>query len=163
MFNIFGSTKKTLKFHHIAPAQDAISTNNPENKNKIDALSGFIDKVFKAAIAEYKIIRQKMQNLSQTNYNLGMKHLNEGNLKEAIFRFKITKKFWPENYEAYYQLIYCMILVHNFKSAQIVINELLEKNPSYQPKIDQLIKKSEAEYFGTPHEELESHHHYQDS
>ena len=90
-----------------------------------------------------ELSKKKIQDLSKTNYNLGIKHLEEGNLKEAIFRFKITKKFWPHNYEAYYELIYCLILENEFEEAQKVIDELLEKSPDYKERIDQLFLTAE--------------------
>ena len=67
------------------------------------------------------------------------------NIKEAIFRFKITKKFWPQNYEAYYELIYCLLLEGEFESAQKVIDDLLEKSPDYKERIDQLLSPEEPD------------------
>ncbi|MES2677641.1 MAG: tetratricopeptide repeat protein [Pseudomonadota bacterium] len=116
------------------------ATSEVENSaHKIDKLSGFFGKIFDNIVAEFHIIKEKSQDLSTTNYNLGIQHLEDGDLKEAIFRFKITKKFWPNNYDAYYQLIICLILNHDFDEAQIVIEDLLEKCPAYQEKIDQIL------------------------
>lgn len=143
MFAIFKSARKVFDFHKPGLEKDTPKSGGearqPSSTNKIDELSNLINKAIAGAIAEYNIIREKMKNLSQTNYDLGMKYLNEGNLKEAIFRFRITKKFWPNNYDAYYQLVYCLILEHNFDKAQLVIDDLLQKNPSYKSRIDQLI------------------------
>jgi tetratricopeptide (TPR) repeat protein len=116
-------------------------------ENKIDKLSNFIDHLFAYVTLEYQVIKDKLKDLSKTNYDLGIKHLEQGNLKEAIFRFKITKKFWPQNYEAYYELIYCLVMENELEEAQKVIDDLLKKSPDYKERIDQL--------FLPPEEELE--------
>jgi tetratricopeptide (TPR) repeat protein len=124
------------------PLTNTNEKNNKKNYGVIDKVGNFFEKSLAFAIVEYRIIKDKLQDLSQTNYNLGLQHLDIGNIKEATFRFKITKRFWPHNYDAYYQLIYCLILSHKFEAAQKVIDELLQKNPSYKPKIDQLLGNS---------------------
>lgn len=134
--------------------QDQTTPESKENTQndltkKLDNLSGFIHKSFAYFIVEYRIIKEKLKDLSRTNYDLGMKHLEEGNIKEAIFRFKITKKFWKDNYDAYYQLIYCLILDNKFEAAQKVIDELLQRNPGSKTKIDQL-------FSGTQEQDLSS-------
>ncbi len=145
MFDIIRSIKRIT---NLGGKPDVKKVNPASEENhlggKLDKLSGFFDKLLNRVVTEYHSIREKSQDLSATNYNLGMKHLEDGDLKEAIFRFKITKKFWPKNYDAYYQLIICLILNHNFDEAQKVIDELLEKSPSYKEKIDQILGNSEA-------------------
>ena len=107
--------------------------------HKIDVISGFISNKINDAIAEYGLIREKLKDLRQTNYNLGVKHLENGNISEAVFRFKIVKKFWPHYYEAYYQLAYALILSDKIDQARIVIDQLVEKDPSYQAKASELL------------------------
>jgi tetratricopeptide (TPR) repeat protein len=149
MFDIIRSIKKItglhkreqVEFKDVEAAPDGAKGGVLEHK--IDKLSNFIDHFWASVIVEYRIVKEKFQDLSKANYDLGIRHLEEGNIKEAIFRFKITKKFWPHNYDAYYQLIYCLILDNEFEDAQKVIDELLIKNPSYKEKIDQLLSPSE--------------------
>lgn len=142
MFNIAKSIKKIIGFH-----KDDVESVQSEVKNnvvgeKLDKLSGGIRYLIAYIVVEYRIIKQKMRDLSGANYDLGIKYLEEGNIKEAIFRFKIIMKFWPHNYEAHYQLVYCLILKGDTATANKVAAELLEKDPSYKEKIDYLLSHS---------------------
>lgn len=143
MFDIVRSIKRIAGFDNKKPNQEKAELPDLPNKKhfldrKIEEVSSFFGNTCDGIVTEFNSIKEKSKNLSATNYDLGMQYLEEGNLKEAIFRFKITKKFWPDNYEAYYQLIICLILNYDFDEAQKVIDELLEKNPNYKEKIDQL-------------------------
>jgi tetratricopeptide (TPR) repeat protein len=152
MFNIFGPIKKIIGFDKKASNPLGDESVKDSLINKVQQVPTFVSKKIDEAVTEYGIIREKMKDLSATNYNLGMKHLENGRTSEAIFRFKMIKKFWPENYEAYYQLAYCLILVEKFDKAEEVIVELLQKNPDYETKvmtllssIDNAKKKAESE------------------
>ena len=54
----------------------------------------FISNHIEIVRKEIEIIKKKSKNLLETNYNLGLKHLEKGNLGDAIFRFKFIKKFY---------------------------------------------------------------------
>ena len=140
MFDIFKSFKKMVGLGN-QPENKAISTPLGESslETKTDKLVSFFSKISDLFLAEYDSIKEKSKDLSTTNYELGMKHLENGNIKEAIFRFKITKKFWPENYQAHYQLISCLLLNRNFEEAKKAIDELLEKKPDYKEAIDRIV------------------------
>jgi predicted TPR repeat methyltransferase len=43
---------------------------------------------------EVSSINHKVKDLRKTNYDLGMYHYNAGNLSDALFRFKLLKKFY---------------------------------------------------------------------
>jgi tetratricopeptide (TPR) repeat protein len=151
MLNIFGPIKKIIGFDKKA-TNPLESTNTKDDIiNKVQQIPGFVSKKIEEAVTEYGIIREKMKDLSTTNYNLGMKHLENGRISEAIFRFKLLKKFWPENYEAYYQLAYCLILEEKFDKAEEIITELLQKNSDYEDRVMVLLssidnaKKKKAE------------------
>ena len=75
--------------------------------------------------------RMKFGNLYQTNYNTGMYHFNHGNLWDATFRFKIIKKFWPNELEGQYMYAYCLILQGLNNDAEKVLTEILKKDSSY--------------------------------
>ena len=51
----------------------------------------------------------------------------------------MVKKFWPDNYEACYQLAYCLILANKFNKAEQIIDELLKAKPDYRGKVEELI------------------------
>ena len=142
MFGFIKSIKKFSGFEQ-KPTESNTEEKPKESplEQKIEKLANFFDKATAHVTAEYKSIREKSKDLSNTNYNLGMKYLESGNLKEAIFRFKVTKKFWPHNYESYYQLAICLILSEHFDEAHKVIDELLEKSPDYQERVDKLFGK----------------------
>jgi tetratricopeptide (TPR) repeat protein len=99
-----------------------------ENSKKASEL---LDTKLQFAKKEFFVIKDKCKNLQQTNYQLGLHHLEKGNLSEAVFRFRIIKKIWPEFLDAYYQMAYALFLRKKFKLAKDVLNELLAKNPSH--------------------------------
>lgn len=110
-------------------------------KQKSQSIFDFIISRFSVVEKEINLIRGKSKNLLQTNYDLGLKHLEKGNLSDAIFRFKFIKKFWPHHLDAHYQLAYCYFLKKNFQQTQIILKELVSLDPSYQKKADELLDK----------------------
>lgn len=77
---------------------------------KAEALFGFVQTKAKETVDEFGDVRSKVSNLLETNYNLGLRHLEKGNISDAVFRFRFVKKFWPEYLDAYYQLGYALAL-----------------------------------------------------
>ena len=142
MFNIFKSVKKIVGFEDKnANADKRAETGDSTLEKKINQLSNFFGKIFKSITSEHKIIKEKMKDLYRSNYDLGIKHLKNGNVKEAIFRFRIIRKFWPNNYDAYYQLIYCLMLNNELEEAQKIIDDLLIRNPNDKEKINKLLSR----------------------
>jgi len=120
-----------------------------ENKfhKKIDSILQFGETKLEEAKTEYSVIKSKLSNLLETNYQLGLKHIERGNLSEAIFRFKFIKFFWKDCFDAYYQLAYVLILAKKPYQAKKVLNELIIKNPDYIDKATLLLaslEKSES-------------------
>ncbi len=89
---------------------------------------------------EFSSIREKCTDLQQTNFNLGLKHLENGHLREASFRFFIMRKIWKDDFDAYYYQAYCLILRGKNLKAQKVLNELLQLNPNYDSKARELLE-----------------------
>ncbi len=108
---------------------------------KSQHLAKFVGKQIEVAKEEILIIRSKCKNLRETNYNLGLKHLENGNLSDAIFRFRFTKKFWPDLFDAHYQLAYSLVLNKELHKAKDVLEELLIKKPDYPEKARELLNK----------------------
>jgi len=81
---------------------------------------------------EFSVMKEKYDNLLETNYNLGLKHIDNGNLAEAIFRFRFIKKFWPTHYDSYYQLAYCLVLNKKSGEAKKILEDLAIKDPQHQ-------------------------------
>lgn len=95
-------------------------------------------------------MKQKYDNLLETNYKLGLKHIENGNIAEAIFRFRFIKKFWPEHYDSYYHLAYCLVLNKKPTEAKKILEELMSKNPQHPQgrELLDLINSDIAENFG---------------
>lgn len=107
-------------------------------------ISKQIPTLFQRALDEIKAIRQKCNNLLETNHKLGMRHLEMGNLSDAKIRFTIIIKFWPDFYEAYYQKAYILMLENQPFKAKQVIDKLMLRNPDIlEPKILSLIEQVE--------------------
>jgi tetratricopeptide (TPR) repeat protein len=108
-------------------------------RKKSEELTEFLGDKMELVREEYFSIREKTKNLRQTNYNLGIKHLENGHVDEAIIRFKIIRRFWPDVIDAQYQIAYCLVLKEKFKEAKKVLDELLNKNPDYDQKAHDLL------------------------
>ncbi len=122
-----------------------------EEENKVTLIQkiqekafGLID-FFQSKIQETKEefgdVKSKVSNLLETNYNLGLKHLEKGNISDAVFRFRFIKKFWPECFDAYYQLAYSLALNKRPYEAKKILTELLIKKPDYDAKAQELLDK----------------------
>ena len=108
-------------------------------RQKSEKFSNFLGEKFHAVRDEFFNIRSKCENLRETNYALGLKHLEKGDLSDAIFRFRFIKKFWPDLFDAYYQLSYCLVLEQKLVEAKTNLEELLTKNPHYDSKAKELL------------------------
>jgi hypothetical protein len=95
---------------------------------------------FGKKIVEISVMKKKLSNLEKTNFDLGVKRMTENHIGEAIFRFKIVKKFWPKNKESYLKLIECFIIKNKKQKAEKVAKELMLVDSSYLDKIDKIIK-----------------------
>jgi len=112
---------------------------------KVEGIIGFINLKTKETIDEFGDVKAKVSNLLETNYNLGLKHLDKGNISDAVFRFRFVKKFWPEYLDAHYQLAYSLALNKKPYEAKKILTELLLKNPNYDPKARALLDKINQE------------------
>ncbi len=110
-------------------------------REKSAAFIDFFGKKAEFIKDEFFIIKSKCKNLRQTNYLLGLKHIENGHLTDAIFRFRFIKKFWPDLFDAYYQLAYCLALDNQPQKAREVLQELLAKNPNYDQKARDLLER----------------------
>ncbi len=75
--------------------------------------------------------KRKFQNLYQTNYDTGIYHLEHNHLWDASFRFKIIKRFWPNELKAQYMYAYCLVLQNFNGDAKRLLEEMLQKDPNY--------------------------------
>jgi hypothetical protein len=110
-------------------------------KNNVKNFSGFLSEKTDLALKEYASIKEKSKNLVETNYKLGISHLEKGNLSDASLRFFIMTKFWPQFYEAHYQLAYVLILKEKPLKAKKVLEDVLSKNAELDPKFRELLNE----------------------
>ena len=108
-------------------------------QQNIKNFSGFISERADLAVKEFASIKEKSKNLVETNYKLGISHLENGNLSDASFRFFLMTKFWPKFYEAHYQLAYVLILRNKPFKAKKLLEDLIAKNPEIDNKFQELL------------------------
>lgn len=102
-----------LKFLFKKKAQDKLKDKRSIKNRALETgseMSNFFQNLIEKAKEEFEIIKTKSQNLLQTNFELGLKHLSEGNLSDARLRFAIMIRFWPKFVESYYQKAYIELL-----------------------------------------------------
>ncbi|MCH9753607.1 MAG: hypothetical protein K0T99_01745, partial [Alphaproteobacteria bacterium] len=75
--------------------------------------------------------KYKLSNIIDTNYQLGLFHLNANNLNDAEFRFRFVLYFDPEHCEALYQLSKCLIAKKKIKSAEKKLKKVLEMKKDF--------------------------------
>ncbi|MBL0318961.1 MAG: methyltransferase domain-containing protein [Alphaproteobacteria bacterium] len=92
----------------------------------------FVQTRFKVAYDELMGAREKMKDLVSTNYNLGMSHLEKGHLKDAVFRFNMLLRFYPEYVPAIYQLGRCHYLQAKNDKALGNFQRVLALDPNHQ-------------------------------
>jgi tetratricopeptide (TPR) repeat protein len=95
----------------------------------------------------FSSLKEKLKNLSETNYQLGLEHLKKGNIWEALSRFKIITFFWPNHNKALYQYAYCLVLTDGTVNARRVLEKLLKKSHDMKEakNLLSLLKKGKAE------------------
>ena len=96
-------------------------------------------------VRECKEAREKLKDIPGTNYSLGLKHLKQGNLDDAIMRFRMVSFLKPDNYMAHYQLGRCMIMAGDNDNAKKQFEKTLEINKSDQSTKYQLKKLEKPE------------------
>jgi len=112
-------------------------------KEKSSSIIFFLYNRFEIVKKEIDIIKDKSKNLLETNYKLGLKHLENGNIGDATFRFKFIKKFWPHHYDSHYQLAYCYFLQNRFARSKKILEDLINIDTNSKDKALQLIKRIE--------------------
>jgi predicted TPR repeat methyltransferase len=95
---------------------------NPILSFKLRDAKSLLDKL-RSEINDIKI---KSQNLTKTNYDLGLYHFNAGNLNDAIFRFKLLKKFGISYPDLDYLLGRCYFEKFKFEKAKPYLKHYME-------------------------------------
>ena len=124
------------------------SQSNQDSHNPVSSfvagskkISSLLQDYFSGLFSEIKMIKVKSKNLLQTNINLGLKHLNNDHIPDAIFRFRIIAFFWPNHIKTYYYLAHCYILQGKYEKAKKYLKILLQMDPSYESRTLNMVKK----------------------
>lgn len=113
-------------------------------KENFNQFSTFLLQKKDLFLQEFFSIKEKSKNLVETNYKLGVYHLEKGNLSDAKVRFFLMTKFWPKFHEPYYQLAYILMLEQEPFKAKKIIENLFSKNSEVDPKFHELLNKINA-------------------
>ncbi len=81
---------------------------------------------FKTQVESFHELINKLKNLRKANVDLGIAHFNEGRTKDAIFRFKIVNRFFPDVKIANYYLGRSYIENWDFTKAKTYLEKYLE-------------------------------------
>ena len=89
-----------------------------------------IKNIFANFVREYNVVVNKFKNLSATNYNLGVYHIDRCNMNDAKMRFIFTIKLDPKVALAHYHLARCHMFNLDFDKAkdELRIAISLDKN-----------------------------------
>ena len=77
-------------------------------------------------------IAEKSKDLIKTNYELGLYHLNNGNIHDAKFRFFWLVKFKPDHALARYNLARCYIFEAKLDKAKVQLEEAIAIDPKLE-------------------------------
>jgi SAM-dependent methyltransferase len=81
-------------------------------------LPTFVKNQIQRLKSEFTTLHQKLKNISDSNIELGIYHLKNGNYRDAIFRFKLVEKYLdPNNKLACYWLGWAYLLKQDYKSS----------------------------------------------
>lgn len=109
-------------------------------KAKTNDLFGIIKNGITSQIEELIQMREKSKNLLETNIKLGLWHIDQENISDAIFRFRFIRFFWPKYLEANYYLAYCYVLKDKKVKAKEILENLIKQDPQNQRAIELLNK-----------------------
>lgn len=72
-------------------------------------------------------IKYKVNNLRETNFNLGLEHIYKNNLNDAILRFKLVDKYFaPGDHRANYWLGWVYFLKNNYEKSLFHLQKSFE-------------------------------------
>jgi Flp pilus assembly protein TadD len=142
---MFGFVRSILGFNNKKAKAKLLAKAKAKESNYVKKTGDILISKFKSAILESKVIIKKLEDLHKTNYDLGSMHLDKGNLREAAFRFRLVRKFWPKDYKSHIKLIYCYLMLKNEVQADRAIRYFLDLEPMFKSKIEELKRSVEAQ------------------
>lgn len=100
--------------------------------NFIASLTKNIKKYINYIIHELILTKSKLKNLTETNFKLGIYHLNNHNLNDASLRFHLVIWLNPSYVEAYYYLAYVFLLKKQYEKSKKQLIKTLELAPNHE-------------------------------
>ncbi len=74
-------------------------------------------------------VRSKLKNMRQSNFDLGIYHLEKGNFKDAIFRFKLIDRFLDkDNPKVIYQLGIAYFMNGDYVKSKAVLEKAVQED-----------------------------------
>lgn len=107
------------------------------SKKKISGLIDNLKQKIQSLPDQYTIIREKMQDLTKTNTELGFKHLELGNISDAVMRFKLVLRwFSPNHAPALYGLGLCRKEEGDYVEATALLKKAIELADGNYPEAE---------------------------
>lgn len=75
--------------------------------------------------------QHKMQNMPETNFDLGVRFAREGNLRDAVFRFRLALKLRPDWAEAWFELGLVQMRLQEQAEAVLSFKQALRYQPTH--------------------------------
>lgn len=94
-------------------------------------------------------ITNKSKDLAKTNFELGLFHLDKGNINDAIIRFYFTIKLKADHAPAHYHLARCYLIKQNYEKAELELKKALLCDPNFtlaQYRLDSLQHSLNTKY-----------------
>jgi len=111
--------------------------NQPRNKRSPAELFAGFDTTLQHYLydrprAYYRMVRHKLENLPQTNYDLGCEFASRGQWLDASFRFRFALYLEPKMVQAHYNLGCCYLRLGKHEKARASFQRALQLNPAHQ-------------------------------
>lgn len=115
-----------------------------KRKLKISLFVGFVVKKFKKFKTDCIEVKKKLKDLRTTNMNLAMLHMDNNNISDAIFRFKLINIFFDKgNFKSYYNLARCYFIKGDLDKSLKCLNTA-KKLSGDNVEISYFLKKIES-------------------
>jgi lipopolysaccharide biosynthesis regulator YciM len=126
-------------FRKKAKQEKKSNLNNSGLFGNIKKLNNFFSHQFQEAIDELKLTKERFGDLTDSNYEIALNHMEKGNVNDAIFRFKFIIRFLENSDMARYGLAYCYVLKNKFDKAEKILHDLEKNSGEFQFKAKELL------------------------
>ncbi len=108
--------------------------------NFITELPAIIMSLIRRSLNDIKLVRNNMNDMTNSNINVGIYHMENKNWKDAILRFNFVRNFLDKgNKKAAFYLAWCNLFMGNKDKALALVNESLENESPELSSADNMI------------------------